>query len=182
MVDLSAKRFGKLTTIQYIRQKNRDCWECVCDCGNKTIVRWDHLVKKNTKSCGCLHRRTGNKSPFFKGYGDISLDFFNHIKRACQKPQKYRKSRVFEITIEYLWQLFIKQNRKCALTDIEISFTERDGSRGRRCSASLDRIDSSKGYIEGNVQWVHKDVNIMKNDFSVARFQELCRKVTEKIH
>ena len=34
-------------------------------------------------------------------------------------------------------------------------------------TASLDRIDSSKGYQPGNVWWVHKRVNRLKNDFSM---------------
>lgn len=46
-------------------------------------------------------------------------------------------------------------------------------------TASLDRIDSSFGYILNNVQWVHKDVQRMKSDFSEAHFVETCRKITE---
>ena len=41
-------------------------------------------------------------------------------------------------------------------------------------TASLDRIDSSKGYTKSNIQWVHKDINKMKSDFSMLRFLELC--------
>jgi len=44
-------------------------------------------------------------------------------------------------------------------------------------SPSLDRIDSSKGYIKGNVQWIHKDVNIMKNKFNQEYFIEMCKLV-----
>lgn len=47
-------------------------------------------------------------------------------------------------------------------------------------TASLDRIDSSRGYVEGNVQWVHKDVNFMKQALSQERFVELCTLVAEK--
>lgn len=43
----------------------------------------------------------------------------------------------------------------------------------------LDRIDSSKGYIEGNVQWVHKDVNMMKQNYSQKYFIEMCKKIYE---
>jgi len=35
-------------------------------------------------------------------------------------------------------------------------------------SASLDRIDSSKGYIQGNVQFVAYGINLAKNNFSDA--------------
>ena len=44
-------------------------------------------------------------------------------------------------------------------------------------TASLDRIDSSKGYVIGNVQWVHKDINIMKNKFDNQYFIDMCKKI-----
>jgi hypothetical protein len=44
-------------------------------------------------------------------------------------------------------------------------------------TASLDRIDSSLGYVRGNVQWLHKDVNWMKNTLDQDRFIELCKAI-----
>lgn len=44
-------------------------------------------------------------------------------------------------------------------------------------TASLDRIDSTKGYVEENVQWVHKDVNFMKSNLTEQRFKELISKI-----
>jgi len=44
-------------------------------------------------------------------------------------------------------------------------------------TASLDRIDSSKGYVKGNLQWVHKDINMMKNHYNQKYFIEICKKV-----
>jgi hypothetical protein len=38
-------------------------------------------------------------------------------------------------------------------------------------------IDSSKGYIEGNIQWVHKDINNMKWDFTQEEFINYCKLV-----
>jgi hypothetical protein len=46
-------------------------------------------------------------------------------------------------------------------------------------TASLDRIDSSKGYCEDNVQWVHKDINRMKNTFDQDYFISLCKLIAE---
>jgi hypothetical protein len=65
--------------------------------------------------------------------------------------------------------LFERSNNRSALSGryIEIDKT-----------ASLDRIDSSKGYITGNLQWLHKDINWMKNSFSQEDFIKLCRDVT----
>jgi len=54
--DLLGKRFGMLT-VQSFKESNakqKAYWNCVCDCGNKTIVRGAHLISGNIKSCGCL--------------------------------------------------------------------------------------------------------------------------------
>lgn len=74
-----------------------------------------------------------------------------------------------EISIEDILLLINKQNNKCALSGLDISF--KDGS------LSVDRIDSSKGYILDNIQCVHRDVNFMKNWYSQDRFIEICTKV-----
>jgi hypothetical protein len=80
----------------------------------------------------------------------------------------------FNITPEYLWSVWRKQNGICALTGKKIYFntiTDR--------SASVDRIDSSVGYVEGNIQWVDKDVNIMKNIYPQDMFIETCVNVAQ---
>lgn len=46
-------------------------------------------------------------------------------------------------------------------------------------TASLDRIDSRHGYIPGNIQWLHKDINVMKWDHTTGRFIELCGMVID---
>ena len=49
-------------------------------------------------------------------------------------------------------------------------------------AASLDRIDSKKGYTEDNVQWVHKYVQRMKNAFSEKRFLEVVKIIHNNIY
>lgn len=44
-------------------------------------------------------------------------------------------------------------------------------------TASLDRIDSSKGYIEGNVQWLHKDINRLKINYSDEDLIQICLEI-----
>jgi len=78
-----------------------------------------------------------------------------------------RKPVPFDVTIEYVADLLDnKQAGLCAYTKLPISIRSR--------TASLDRKDSSKGYIEGNVQWVHKDINMMKRHYTEEYFLRLC--------
>ena len=58
-------------------------------------------------------------------------------------------------------KLFYEQMGKCKISGIDLIMTP----KGNHQTASLDRIDSSKGYTEDNIQWVHKDINWMKNSF-----------------
>ena len=86
----------------------------------------------------------------------------------------------FSLTTKYLWKLFEKQHNRCSLSGVSISLpiSAYDATHGN-VTASLDRIDSNKGYVGGNVQWVHKDVNMMKQHFSQPRFIELCKLVSK---
>lgn len=61
----------------------------------------------------------------------------------------------------------------CSLTGWEISTDYKNGT------ASVDRIDSSKGYIRENIQWVHSVVNMMKNKYSQQQFVKVCLAVAK---
>ena len=93
---------------------------------------------------------------------------FNRIKSSA-----VRRNIPFDISIRFLWELFLQQHQNCSLTGEPLKFDV----RVKHQTASLDRIDSSKGYIVGNVQWVHKDINNMKQSLSQAQFIEWCKKV-----
>lgn len=60
MKDISGKRFGKLTAIKPVEEKERlrgtYKWLCKCDCGNYATVPLNKLTTGNTKSCGCIRQ------------------------------------------------------------------------------------------------------------------------------
>jgi hypothetical protein len=70
------------------------------------------------------------------------------------------------VTPEYLKLLMEKQENKCAITNLPIRVYSNKEKNTLYESASLDRIDSKIGYIEGNVQWVCLGINYMKLNFS----------------
>ena len=63
LIDLSGKRFGRLTVIErygtYISpadERKAVTWLCRCDCGAKTVVLGSNLKSGRSQSCGCLRR------------------------------------------------------------------------------------------------------------------------------
>jgi hypothetical protein len=183
------KKFNKLTVLKYVSPpkdtkdklaKYHKWVLCKCDCGNEIVTRLGNLKANITKSCGCLKYLKGEKSPFFTGCGEISGKFFSHIKRTANGGTNKRKRicKDFNINVEFLWDLFLKQNKKCAITNIPICFSSIFGKFSDG-NASLDRIDSNKGYTEDNVQWVHKTINMMKNKLSMDEFTEWCKLVAK---
>lgn len=160
------KIIARLTPIGYKlpNGKRHSLFSCKCiNCGE---VR---EISAHDFSAGYKLKCSEKKLPSnWSGYRQISGSYWKRI----QKQASARKLE-FNISIEYAWELFEIQNKKCAYTNMDITF-------GRTKSgniASLDRIDSSKGYVQGNVQWVHKDINMMKRNFTETYFVELCESV-----
>ena len=76
--------------------------------------------------------------------------------------------RSFDIDLEDLENQMNKQDGKCAITGVPFSEKE---------LPSLDRIDSSLGYIKQNIQLVLIKINKMKSNLEQNEFIELCKKV-----
>lgn len=159
--DLSGKIFGEWKVIKKVENTTNNKttkYLCKCNCGKYKKVKRDSLTSGRSTKC-----RKCN------GYRSLNGTLWSCIKQGATK----RKIQ-FNITIKYAWSLYKLQKGQCALTKRKIIF-----KKGNKNRASLDRIDSSKGYIEGNVQWVHKDINIMKQSYSQEYFIELCKDVAK---
>lgn len=113
-----------------------------------------------------------------KTFGEIPNRMFTQIKRSAK-----RRGIEFDLDKDYIWELLIKQEFTCALSGQQIKFVKKlkNGDLDfERITGSLDRIDSSKGYIRGNVQWVHKMINQMKWHFQEEEFIGMCELVAKK--
>ena len=175
--DLKGKTFSKLTVLELASDTSNTChdryWLCKCECGTIKKIRQTHLTRDKIQSCGCSQFLRGKNHRQWKGCGEFSGVFFNTIRHGAKT-----RNLEFNITPQEIWELFIKQNRKCALTGLDLVFSTLSG--GNDGTASLDRIDSKRGYFIDNVQWVHKDINIMKMQHSQDKFISLCKLVVEK--
>lgn len=167
--------FGKLTVIAEAPKHENDFapyWKCRCECGEETIVRAYALTSGITKTCGGVHHRTGAEHYKWNGCGDISGRYICDVRKHAKK-----KEREFNITKEEMWDQFLKQHRRCALTGRPLVFCH--GKDTNQTTASLDRIDSTKGYVKGNIQWVHKDINWFKRDYPEDVFLKMCKEVSD---
>lgn len=166
----AGEKIGKWTVLnegQYIPTKTggRYKWLCQCDCGAQKYVGTTSLLYGRTLQCIACSNSDKNKAKElnsnWKGYGSIPGEVLQKIRQNA-----IRRSREIpvEITCEYLDNLWKQQEGRCAYTGRYLTILQ---------DASVDRIDSTQGYIEGNVEWVHKDVNKAKMALTKSEFLKM---------
>jgi ribosomal protein L24E len=89
-------------------------------------------------------------------------EFTYYLNKA--KSRKH----TFDLDDVYLCSIW---TGKCAITGISIS-KKTSKLRNTPITASLDRIDSKKGYVKGNVQFVAYSVNLAKSSFTNVEITE----------
>jgi hypothetical protein len=140
-------------------------WESDC-CGVEQGPSSISHLRRSEHCYECSRLRENN--PRWRGHEGLTGVFL----RRCQYDAE-RRGLLWEVAPEYLWQLWLDQAGRCAYTGLELTLD---------LDASLDRRDNTFGYVEGNVQWVHRDVNRMKTDFQENYFLSLCEKVATYGH
>ena len=139
-------------------------WKVRCKCGYEALRPVQHLVNLKVSHCKSCAKR---ELPFEQTY-------LNRIKYRALKS-KFD----FDLTKEYIVDLINKQDFKCALSNLPIEIRKLWHGNITQ-TASLDRIDNTKGYIIGNVQWLHKDINFMKGVLTQEKFIGLCKLISSK--
>lgn len=137
--------------------------ESNCEICNKTVYRTNLEVQNNQKkycSSECL-RET---------FKDV---YYHYCKDVLKRDKRGLESNVTPEYLKYLLEEI--QRNKCNITGLPIRIFNKKESKTLYGSASLDRIDSSIGYVEGNVQWVCLGVNYMKMNFSNDELIETIR-------
>lgn len=160
VVELDGGRFAK------------DCPEC----GKRQTYsrRWyaDASLRENKVCRSCSRRATGN---CHRGmHRGIRISWFNKFEVGANI-----RGIPFVITIDDIADMMEKQRGKCALTGWRINAPET--STLAEIDTSIDRIDSDFGYIRGNIQLVHKMVNMCKQRYSQDDFVNMCVAIAGKV-
>lgn len=164
----SGDKYKSWTVLTETKHDNRGAllYLCQCECGTTRWFQPNELI--NPDKCfecpSCAQKKRANKMMIDNGkIGDLNKTRYTKLKRSAEK-----RNIEFSVSLEYLWNLFKSQDQICAITGDYINSID---------DASLDRIDSTKGYVEGNIQWVTKQANVSKHIMSMEELYEFCKKV-----
>jgi hypothetical protein len=153
--DITGNRFHFLVALSYAGSKHGCAhWNCICDCGNETVVSGTKLRKGHTKSCGCLpfcgkathgYSRRSGSHPLYR--------VWEGMKARCYNPNFKHfvnyGGRGIEITEEWKHSpdVFIKWAKK----------------NGYKKGLEIDRIENDGNYEPENCRFVtHRENNLNK--------------------
>lgn len=135
-----------------------------CDCGIKKVIR-DDAVNRGQISCGC------QRGVNLKTHGRAHTPEAYMLDRSKSRARK--KGFEHTITID---DIVIPD--KCPLLGIPLF-----PGQGGVCpnSPTLDRIDSSKGYIKDNVWVISYKANTIKNNATLSELEAITTNLRSKI-
>lgn len=165
------ERIGKLVVLELAGQtKNSNAiWRCQCDCGNITDVVSMNLRDGNTTSCGC--NKTKDRLP--PGESSINQVFKSYVYAA------HRRNLEFKITKEYFLTLIYSNCYYCGI--VPSRYYKTWNSKTGIYYNGVDRLDNTKGYIQGNVVPCCTSCNRAKSEMSIPEFKEWIKRVHKNL-
>ena len=117
----------------------------------------------------CKKYRDKNKNKI----AEYKKEYWNNVlsntaKGLCMRIRKESRNRAVKkgighnITTQYLMKLLNDCNYTCPVFKNKFIIDSKE--KNKLYKPSLDRIDNSKGYIEGNVMWISWKANTMKSN------------------
>lgn len=136
-------------------------------------------AKGNYENNLAPHKIDDPTAPLRKYWSENSKkDQYNSFKRFLRSAKRrfHEANKEFDITLEQLKNIWDMQNGICPLTGWKLNIEPNSGLY----QASVDRIDSKIGYVNGNVRFVAVMANYCKHVYSDEEVILFCKAVAEK--
>lgn len=177
---------SRLNLMNYLLTRNKKYRnDFMAENYNKTIICCLCKLEKPIYLFGQDKRKINGKMSYCKlcdvqkgrerRENQTQIQFMKCILKSCRASTKRRTkigrvNMYFNITLQDIKNLVIAQNNKCAYSGVELFWNS-----NHKNTASVDRIDSTIGYIPSNIQLVTKSVNQAKSNFTEMEFWNLIR-------
>ena len=93
---------------------------------------------------------------------------------------KKKTPEVFNLTTDYLYDLYNQQNGNCFYTNRKMIVGGKHGE-SYKDFLSLDRLFPEKGYVKGNVVWCTYFINTMKGQLTYNEFHLLIKDIINNL-
>lgn len=159
--------------------KTLTCWSCK---ETKSLRLFPYRKQyKDNKEKRCKQCNKLNKHARVENY-TLEQHITGMITTAKSSSRKRGKRgrnqcEIHTITVEDILKLKEKQNNKCVYSGIELAWERNNNNK-----ASIDRIDSTKGYTPDNIQLVTKVVNQAKNNLTHNEFITLIHMIYQNLY
>lgn len=173
--DISGNIYGKLTVVSFNRRckdkkgKYKYYWNCVCSCGNTTIVRSDGLRGGTTTSCGCTiiaHRlQFGDQMSKPDGIAGCNNLYCSYVSGAR------RRGLAFELSRDEFAAIVTKPCTYCGRKEVNVVSVPH--YRTKFYYTGIDRVDNTIGYTLENCVPCCKQCNQAKMDLTHDDFVKL---------
>lgn len=165
---------------------------------NRRFATYKYRCKKGVNKkfcsikCSGIHSMKNVPKDFFKNRYENSKHKWNIANLSSNRKDEFspfksfittcknRKKQQLDINTTYLKQLWEKQNGICPYTGLKMILpktTQEYAEIHSLKKASLDRIDSSRGYVKENVEFVCIFINFAKNNYSKQDVVSLLREI-----
>ena len=94
-------------------------------------------------------------------------------RHRCLYNDRKKRTCDTTVTLQHLRDLWTGQ---CAINGTNISF---DVEPSDPQAAEVDKIVPSKGYVDGNIQWVSCRMNVLKGDGALEDFEQIISYLTK---
>ena len=149
--------------------KTRVCNNCN---ERKAITRYE-LKKQRWRARECLDCRSAGKRKRLSNSPHLYIS-----NLYTQLAYRRRETHDYEITREYLYGLYERQKGICAYSGVAMT-NIKDGTGYHLSNISIDRIDNTKGYLEGNIALVCLACNMMKYTLDLKDMKNWCKMITQ---